>query len=237
MTRTPVGFLAATAAAATTTYCLAVRPWMTRWGATEQETQRTLPGDELLSNPDMTVTRAITINGTPADIWPWLLQIGQDRGGFYSYDWLENLFGLDIHTADDIVPEYQDLEVDDFVAFAPQNGAGMMVAAIEPERALVLFAPDPHFAEALQQQANEPGFEMEGSWAFVLEPLDEQSTRLIVRLRINHSPSALASTLITTLLEPTHFIMERKMLKGIKDRVERSRTAQAAPEARLADVA
>ena len=135
------------------------------------------------------------------------------------------------------MPEYQDLEVDDFVAFAPQNGAGMMVAAIETERALVLFAPDPHFAEALQQQADEPGFEMEGSWAFVLEPLDEQTTRLIVRLRINHTPSALASTLITTLLEPTHFIMERKMLKGIKDRVERSRATQSAPQVRLADVA
>jgi hypothetical protein len=232
MTRKPIGLLAATAAtaAATTTYCLVVRPWMTRWGATDQELEQVLPGDDLLSDPAMSITRAITIEATPAEIWPWLVQIGQGRGGFYSYDWLENLFKLDIHTADDVIPELQDLKVDDFISFAPQEGAGMMVASIEHERSLVLLAPDPHFAEALQQQAEEPGFEMEGSWAFVLEPVDDVSTRLIVRLRISHTPSPVAAALLTTLLEPTHFIMERKMLQGIKERVERDRASRSSEQ-------
>jgi len=240
MTRRPLGLLAATAAAtaaATTTYCLVVRPWMTRWGATESELEQVLPGDDLLSDPAMSVTRAITIEATPAVIWPWLVQIGQGRGGFYSYDWLENLFKLDIHTADDVIPELQDLKVDDFISFAPQDGAGMRVAAIDPERSLVLFAPDPHFAEALQQQAEEPGFEMECSWAFVLEPVDEGQTRLIVRFRMSTTADPVPAGIFSGVLEPVHFIMERKMLLGIKERVERDLESRSEHPVAAADVA
>lgn len=236
MRKMPVGLLAVTtaSAAATAAYCTKIRPWMQHWGTSGDEGSRELPGDTLISEPVMNVTRAITIEATPAEIWPWLLQIGQDRGGFYSYDWLENLFKLDIHTLDEIRPELQGLQVNDFVPFAAQEGMGMMVAELEPERALVLFAPDPRYAEALQQQADEPEFEMEASWAFVLEPLNERQTRLIVRFRVSTTACQAVSTAFTSLLEPAHFIMERKMLYGIKERAEGSQDTR---ELLAADIA
>ena len=226
MNSTPLKTLAATTAVATTAYLVKGRPWMQRWGATRDEIDRELPGDDLVPDPNMNVTRAITITATPAEIWPWLLQIGQGRGGFFSYDWLENLFKLDIHTLDQIRPELQDLKVDDFVPFAAQEGVGMMVIRLEPERALVLFAPDPHYAEAIQQQVEAPDFEMEASWAFVLHPVDTEHTRLIVRFRMSNTAGPLAAGLVNAILEPAHFIMERKMLYGIKERAERLHTSR-----------
>lgn len=234
MNTAPLKALAATTALATTAYWIKARPWMQRWGATDAEIERGLPGDDLVAEPEMNVTRAITIDASPAEVWPWLLQIGQGRGGFFSYDWLENLFKLDIHTLDEIRPELQGLQVDDFVPFAAQEGIGMMVARLEPERALVLFAPDPRYAESIQQQADEPDFEMEASWAFVLEPLGDECTRLIVRFRMSSTAGPVAAGLVTTALEPAHFIMERKMLYGIKERAERLHASHLPREAEAA---
>lgn len=198
----------AAAGATAALYGLAVRPWQRRWGATRAEAHRPLPGDALVPRPDYETTRAITIDAPAEAVWPWIVQLGQGRGGFYSYDWLENLFGLDIHSADRIEPDWQTIERGDAVRMAPPdrfNGAGRMdVALVEGKRALVLRSP----AEAPPDRA--------ASWAFVLAPVDDTATRLLVRLRLR------APLAMRLMLDPAHFIMERKMLYGMKRRAEQS---------------
>src|SRR6187397_3204993 len=149
---------AGTAAALETTRRLVRTPVLT-WGATEEEAGRSLPGDELLEDPAVVSTRAITIDAPPSAIWPWLVQMGPGRAGAYTYDWIENLFGLDMHSADRIVPEWQQLDVGD-VQRPPKGGPGMRVEILEPERVL--------------SSRSEAG---DWVWTFALEPSGE-STRL-----------------------------------------------------------
>ena len=164
----------------------------------DEEVTKPLPGDEMSPEPSAQSTRAITIEAPPEEVWPWLMQLGQGRGGWYSYDWLENLAGLEIHTRDRIVPELQ-LEVGDPVRWGPEEFAPVAwrVRAIEPGRALLL-----------------------DGWAFVVESLDGRRSRLIARSRISGKPAAVGWRM---LLELPHFLMERKMLKGIKERAEQAR--------------
>ena len=96
------------------------RKWFNRWGATEVELTKNLPGDALVPSPRLAYTRAISINASAASVWPWLVQMGQGRGGLYSYDGLENLIGCDIHSADHILPEHQNLQVGDQILFGPE---------------------------------------------------------------------------------------------------------------------
>lgn len=183
-------------------YALAVRPWLVRWGASDDEVRRPLPGDDVVPEPAAQSTRAVTIHAPAAEVWKWLVQIGQGRAGFYSYDWLENLAGIDIHSADRIEPAWQSLAEGDFVRAAPGQripDAGWTVAALEPERALVL----------------------RGWGAFVLDPIDDHTTRLIARSRMPGRPALLAALRNAMTWELPHFIMERKMLLGIKERAER----------------
>src|SRR6266496_4230437 len=162
-------FVIASAAAA---YILAVRPWQLRWGATDEELDATLAGDDLIANPDLMATRAITVHAVAAQVWPWIAQLGQGRGGFYSYDALENLAGCDIHSADRIVPEWQDIKVEDQVKLAPEVGLG--VAVVEQGRALVLQGGVP-------MGAAPPPYDF--TWAFVVREQPEGTTRLLVRER------------------------------------------------------
>ena len=123
-------------------YAVMVYPWISRWGATALETADRYPGDELVSEPRFRTTRAVTVKAAPEKIWPWLLQLGVDRGGMYSYDWLENLFGLKVHSADRIVAEWQDLQPDGFVRLTPpgyaiQPGPGLHVTEMVAPRSLV----------------------------------------------------------------------------------------------------
>jgi len=187
---------------------------MLHWGATEAEVGRAMGGDDLIPDPILSSTRAITINVGPDRIWPWLAQMGQGRGGFYSYEWLENLVGLDIHNSDRIIPELQHLKPGDLVPF--WRGAGVNALAVEPPRLLVL-------AGTLNQpRAHEaPASDVGGTWVFALEECTSQSTRMVVRSRVARFPPVWVSTLLMRALEPMHFIMERKMLQGIKDRAER----------------
>jgi hypothetical protein len=185
--------LALAALAAAFLYALRGRRWLLAWGATEDELRKPLPGDELVPNPGRQSTRAVTVEAPVEEVWPWLAQIGQDRGGFYSYEWLENLAGCHMRNAERIHPEWQRREVGETVLLHPANG--LKVARFETGRALVL----------------------EEWGAFVLEPVDEQRTRLIVRGRIKRG---LASVAYAILLELPHFVMERKMLLGIKERAE-----------------
>ena len=204
-------------------YVLRIRPWHMHWGATDAEVQGPQPGDNLVEHPRQITTRSITINASAADVWPWLVQIGQGRGGFYSYDWLENLMGLDIHSADRILTEFQNLKAGDILPNEPETpDEGVTVAAIEPARALVLrgtIIPEHPMKDYPIQYDDSMPWWMDWTWAFILDPIDENTTRLIARLRGGGKGlrTMLASYL---LMEPSHFIMERKMLLGIKQRAE-----------------
>jgi hypothetical protein len=215
-----VGVLGAAGVLAPWVYLLAVRPWLVHWGATDDELRRALPGDDLIPHPIYEVTRAITIQAPVAAVWPWVVQIGQGRGGFYSYDWLENLGGLEIHSADHIVPGLQELAVGDTVPFSP-DGSGMTVAVIEPERALVLAVTvDLWTQAAVPAGGPRPGTYLESTWAFALERRDEHTTRLIVRGRSDGNPRRWLGLFAALLLELPESVMQRRQLLGIKQRAE-----------------
>ena len=199
-----IGLLAFLGAVALVVYAVFIQPWMMRWGATDAEVRMILPGDDLVPHPTAPSTRALTINAPASEVWKWLVQIGQNRAGFYSYTFLENMVGADIHNVDRTIPEFQNLNVGDFVRSVPPDylggrlgdKGGWYVAALEPNRALVL----------------------KGWGSFVLEPINEKRTRLIIR-----TPSdwrGLARVPDYLILQPIHFIMERRMMLGIKEQAE-----------------
>ena len=196
---------------------LAVQRWQLRWGATSQEAGASLPGDDIIASPDLTATRAITI-GTPAgQVWPWIAQLGQGRGGFYSYDFLENLAGCDIHSASRIVPQWQDVGPGDQIKLAPQ--VALAVAVVEREESLVLRGGVP-------MTNTSPPYDF--TWAFVLKDEPGGATRLLVRERY-----AFMRPWARVLVEPVEavsFVMTQKMLRGIRDRAERSAAAAESPE-------
>jgi len=195
---------------------LAVRRWQLRWGATGQEASGCLPGDDIIATPDLTATRAITIDSPAGQVWPWIAQLGQGRGGFYSYDFLENLAGCDIHSADRIVPSWQDVGPGDQVRLAPQ--VALAVAAVEPGRSLVLRG-------GVAMGDTPPPYDF--SWAFVLEGEPGGATRLLVRERY-----AFLRPWARVLVEPVEavsFVMSQKMLRGIRDRAERSAATAQSP--------
>lgn len=186
-------------------YALIVRPWHAGWGATAQEQVMLLPGDSLGAGAPAVTTRAVTIHAPAGVAWQWLVQIGQGRGGWYSYDWMENLFGADMHNAEAIEPALQQIAVGDHLLFT-QMGLHATVAAIDPQRSLVL----------------------DGGWTFYLEPLDDENTRLIVRYFCKDN-----LFYYFTIFEPAHFLMESGMMLGLKARAERSSLGQASREESL----
>lgn len=223
----PLAALAAAAAAAG--YVLAVRPRLLRWGATAQEAAGPLSGDELVTTPRLQSTRAVNIAAPPAVVWPWLVQLGSGRGGMYSYDALENAVGLGMHSADRILPEFQQLDVGATIPLSP--GGGLTVRRLEPGAVLALGGTlDPRTGRAARRTAGHAAAEVrsvaaprvETGWTFVLQPLGARSTRLLLRTRHDYSPLPLG-ILLRVLLEPVHFLMERRMLLGIRARVERRR--------------
>jgi hypothetical protein len=189
--------------AAASGYELALRPWMRNWGASAEERIRAMPGDDLVADPAIEVNHAVTIEAPVADVWPWLAQIGQDRGGFYSYEWLENLAGCEMRNADRVHPEWQRREIGELVPLHPA-APGLAVSVFEPGHCIGL----------------------EGWGVFAVEPVGTGSTRLLARGRI---PRGTAKVLYRSLLELPHFIMQRKMLLGIKARAE-STPGSAGPQ-------
>ncbi|MFJ9365833.1 SRPBCC family protein [Nocardia sp. NPDC101769] len=185
-------------------YRLFARTKCVTWGSTAEEVGRTMPGDDLLAEAGTVTTRAITVAATPEQIWPWLVQMGPGRAGAYTYDWIEHLLGLDMHSADQILPQYQQLAVDDVLPMG-KSGPAMRVAVLDRPRALVLASTDHHWV-----------------WAFGLYPTVE-GTRLISRNRIALPDAGLLQRLFYMLImEPGSLIMEAKMLQGIKERAERT---------------
>jgi hypothetical protein len=157
-----------------------VRPWVLHWGATVAEVRASLPGDDVVPHPGWQSTRGIDIAAPAEMIWPWLAQMGQDRGGLYSYDWLENVAGLEFHSAERILPEWQSVEVGDTVRCAPHQDT-LPVIQVEPNHCLVwrMFKP------GTREHAH-------ATWAFVLFPVDPLHTRLVQRFRVGsgHTGSA-----------------------------------------------
>jgi hypothetical protein len=175
------------------------RPILT-WGATSEEAAARLPGDELLENADGVSTRAITIDAPAASVWPWLAQMGPSpRGGAYTYDWIENLVGLDMHSVDGVLLDFQHPEVGDTISLGPNQ---MRLERIEPPHVLAWRSEDGNWV-----------------WTFVLEEQDGITTRLVSRNRFR-LPTRVARIGMLPM-EPGSLVMERRMLRGIKERAER----------------
>jgi hypothetical protein len=184
------------------------RPIYTQWGTTAGERTMLLPGDELVADPRYRVDHGVTIQAPADSVWPWLMQLGQDRGGFYSHDWLERLFGDNVHNASRIHPEWQSLRIGDRIRAAQPDylggkfgQLGWKVLDVRPGRAFVL----------------------EGWGAFVLVPVNDSTTRFLIRTRGDGRPSligVLLGPVSVFVFEPAHFIMQRAMMFGIRDRAE-----------------
>jgi hypothetical protein len=186
-----------------------------RWGATPEEHAEALPGDELIPEPAGVTTRAVTVDAAPAEVWAWLVQIGQDRGGMYSYDWLENIFGLDIHSTREIRAEWQHPHVGDRVVLVRPGYAGMAagyamrIERIDPPRSLVL-------------RQKPPEHPWDAIWSFHVRPLVGGGCRLISRGRSHRHEGAHGALDVAfdAVMEPVTWFMTRKMLLGIKERAE-----------------
>jgi hypothetical protein len=180
-------------------YLLALRDPVLTWGATEDEAATRLPGDELLEDADGVATRAIDIQAPASAVWPWLVQIGPSpRGGAYSYDWIENLLGLDMHSADHVLAAFQHPRLGDTIRYGSNE---MRLELVDIERALAWRSNDGNWV-----------------WTFSLSE-DDGHTRLISRNRFRLP--TLAARLGMLVMEPASLVMERKMLQGIKQRSER----------------
>lgn len=186
------------------TVTAALLPWMDRWGATEDEIAASYPGDELVPSPRISYTRAISIQAAPAEIYPWIVQLGADKGGMYSYTWFEsNVLKCPQQNADRIHVEWQDLKEGDKVLMCPNEDAppAYTVARLEQDQAIVLgHKEDGEWIEV---------------WQFTLALQDDGTTRLIVRSR------NAAEGWFWNVIRPGEFIMMRGMLLGIKERAER----------------
>lgn len=184
------------------------------WGATTEETREHLAGDEILRDPGLVATRAITIEAPPEEVWRWVVQMGADRGGFYSYDRLENLAGCRLHSADTVVDAWQHLAPGDVVRLHPR--VALAVAAVDPGRSLVL-----HAAPAMPGDPEAAPYDF--TWSFVLRRHPHRATRLISRERFAYSHPW--SPLLVEPVAAASSLMSQKMLRGIRDRAERRRGA------------
>ena len=190
-------------------YWFPMRRWMSRWGASREELSRRMAGDGLLDRHTYSGTLAITMHARPEDLWPWLVQIGYQRGGLYSYDWLDRVFGfLDRPSATRILPEFQHLAAGDTIPVG--QGPGWPVAVVEPNRALVL---DMRNLGAI-----------DWVWQFGIYPIDETHIRFVTRSRV--IARTLVGWVMTCAIEPAGFIMTRRMLLGLKERAEATRAAR-----------
>jgi hypothetical protein len=210
-----IAILTACLAALILTLFVVARPWYLTWGTDEALRNARLPGDELLWQGAPHETRAVLIRAPAARVWPWVAQIGQDRGGFYSYELLEDLVGSEMTNLDHLVPSLQQWKAGDKLWMYPPRRAGGIgqapLALHDPGHALVFYTRRPG------TKLTDPP---DGTWAFVVEPVDAQTSRLVVRGRARGSIGLLGAAFERSIFEPLHFAMERKMMEGIKARAE-----------------
>jgi hypothetical protein len=235
---------------ASAVYFLAVRPRIRSWGVDPAEAELALPGDDLISEPSHTETRGITIDAPPARIWPWLVQMGYGRAGWYSYDALDN----EGPSTDRVLPEFQSLEVGDIMPTHP--GGGFKVEVVEPERALVLYM-DTELVRSQAEKAAEEGEgledaaagtkvsgailgssypEINASWGFYLQPAGEGRTRLIERFRARTPGGSPAHIVLGEIMGTGIVLMTRKQMLSIKERVEREPSAPVEAPAEAAAI-
>jgi hypothetical protein len=196
----PIGIVTAAALVAVTFFGL-YRPWHLKWGATREELARKMPGDEIVHAPVFNATRVVTINARPEDIWPWIVQIGFGRAGWYSYDLFDN---LGRHSSERIVAELQHIKVGDLVPLGPGEGSGMYVKEFLPTKSIVWWT----------------GKDGQTSWAWGLYSTSGGATRLVTRVRAPFSWRQPMSAVWLLLTEVADFPMMRKCLLGIKRRAE-----------------
>jgi hypothetical protein len=197
-------------AAAASIYLKFAREKVLNWGATPEEAEREMPGDEILPDAVLQTTRVVTVNAGPEYIWPWLVQMGpRPRAGAYTYDWIERRLGIDIENKDEILPEYQHLEAGEFMGLN-DKGQGLMVRAVEPEKHLVV-----------------QWIPAQNTWTFALYPQEDGTTRLVSRNRLMGSGPLFRAGMVG-FMEPGSLVMERKMLVTIKQLAEQ--LEQSAPE-------
>ncbi|MFE6969911.1 SRPBCC family protein [Isoptericola sp. NPDC057653] len=206
-------FAATTLAALGVGAALLTRRMTQTWGTSALEADLPLPGDDLVPAADVVATRAVGIGTPPSEVWPWLVQLGYGRGGFYSHDRLERMVGLDIRSADRVEAAWQDLAVGDQVDLA--DGFGLRVAAMQQGRHLVLHGGGPGPGGPA---AGPPPFDF--SWAFVLLPWEGRAvgTRLLVRER--YRARGAAGRLVVEATQLVSWVMSAAMLRGIRDRAE-----------------
>lgn len=188
------------------------------WGLDETTAARAYPGDELVRAPRWTWTHGVEIAAPSASVWPWIAQIGADRAGFYSYQWLENLAGCRLRNAEVVHPEWT-LAVGSALVLHPDPKAPRLeVVALEPERYFVAYGRPDDEARALKKPW------IAASWLFFIEPLGDERSRLVSRYRVAYSDDlATRMALGPTLLEPVGFAMDRRMLLGVKELVEHTK--------------
>jgi hypothetical protein len=203
-----------------TRMCLAFAAPFTRlershWGLPAEAAARTLPGDDRVAAPRWSWTHAVEIDASAAEVWPWVAQIGATRGGFYSYQWLENLVGCDVRNAETLHPEWVAKIGDDF--FLHPKTPALKVVELQPGRSLVVYGAPDDAAHA----AGKPW--VAASWLFFIEPLGDRRCRLVSRYRVAYSDDlTMQLSFGPSLLEPVGFVMDRRMLLGIKARSESS---------------
>lgn len=180
------------------------RPWYSKWGTTDTELTRELPGDEYVSYSRGGYTQAIDIRAPVSSVWPWVVQIGQDKGGYYSYELLENIVGCNIHNADRILPKYQDIKIGDRLVMHPKAPT-IPVIIVEPEKTLV------YGGKQDENTAN--------VWVFFISD-GGGFTRLISRWSFNYKPGMFNKIIYNWLIEPIAAVMQRKLMLGIKKRAE-----------------
>src|SRR5829696_3289189 len=196
----------------------ATRRWHQHWGATDQEITKPLPGDDLIAECKLGSTHAITIHAPADQVWLWLAQMGyEDRAGSYSYDRFERSIGRNLHQLD---PDIAPLAVGGTMPFYP--GAPMTVAVADPPRALVLWQVTAS-GKAIDPAGPWGDDHVAWSWAFVLEPVNAATTRLLVRMRVSYRPALKWGPVMWLLVEPAHFVMGRRQLLGIRQRAETPR--------------
>ena len=207
-----VSVAAGAALLATGAYVRVLRPWTKRWGATDDEVARPMPGDAVVARADYVATRAVTIQASPDDVWPWLVQIGSGRGGWYSYDRLDN---GGVPSATEVLPDFQSLAVGQLVPMVPGDEIGVWVKEIDPGHRVLWWDRKGEY-----------------SWEWILDEGSPGVTRLVSRLRATYPPLLSARTLYTAFATTGDVVMMRRCLLGIRDRAEalaRSRTTDGGP--------
>jgi len=223
----PARRIVALSCLSTGAYALVVRPRLLRWGATRQEVERPYPGADLIPGGERSATMAATIEAPPASVWPWLVQMGADRAGWYSWDRLDN-WGHP--SAERLHPEWQEVSVGDHLAGKPDGSMSWEVAALEPERFLGLRASFDLRGRPFDPAGAPPRFSTDSLWGFLLEELPGGRTRLVVSGYWALRPRWLQRVTSITFLEPWHWVMQTRQFANLKRRAERDSVEAVGPD-------